>query len=287
MNAIFDIASRIATPLALAGFFGAILFIIVRQILQGRFITTVRRPDSARILFRIINLLFILCLVGMILGFTGYMLRLSAGNPKAPHENSVPEVAAERLSIESSRLKENYDTEIRHGVDVGGHTMPSPYFVRAFWDIMIVNNSDRDIAVIGYSIQPRGQDLPAQGPYGESYAQGLYEFATDKAIDLPFAIAAGHALRIKACSFVVILPSSIPTEVSKHWERGLPSGKIPIGDLFYEYFALHGVDFFGNEVAPGPRGINPVQESGLRNHELKFHVRTGRGTTQVATLKWY
>ena len=287
MNGIFDIASRIATPLALAGFFGAVLFFTLRRVLQAQFITAVRRPDSARILLRIINLLFVLCLVGMILGFCGYVFRLRAGDTEIPNNNSPPHAAGEQISIESARLLDDYETQVLHSVEVGGHTMPSPYFVRAFWDIMVINNSDRDISIVSYGIKPLRSDLPASGPYGESYAQGLFDFTTTKPFDLPRSIASGHALHVKACSFVVILPSSIPPDVSKHWKQGLPSEKIPMWDLFYGYFASHGIDFFGNKVSPGPGGINPDRTLGLKNQELVFHIRTGRGMIHNATLKWY
>src|SRR4051812_28368551 len=78
MNGIFETASKIASPLALAGFFGAVLFLTLRRILQAHFISTVRRDDSARILLRIINLLFAISFLATLLGFLGYVLRMRA-----------------------------------------------------------------------------------------------------------------------------------------------------------------------------------------------------------------
>jgi hypothetical protein len=89
MESIFNITGKIATPLALAGFFGAVLFFTLHRILQAHFIGTVRRLDSVRILLRIINLLFILCLAGMLFGFTGYLLRLRVDNPGIVFTNSL------------------------------------------------------------------------------------------------------------------------------------------------------------------------------------------------------
>jgi hypothetical protein len=287
MNGIFDIASRIATPLALAGFFGAVLFFALRRVLQPQFIPAVRRPESALILLRIINLLFVLCLVGMILGFSGYLLRLRAGYSETPNNFPLPDAAGEQISVQSSRLLDDYDTEVLCRVFVGGHSMPEPAFVRAFWDVMIINNGDRDTSIVSYSIRPFSPDLPDSGPYGEPYAQGFLDFTTDKLLALPLSIAPGHALRLKVRSFVVILPSSIPDAVSKQWEQGLPSAKIKMWDLYYGYFASHGVDFFGNKVSPGPSGIKPASTPELKNQELILRLRTGRGTIQSATLKWY
>jgi hypothetical protein len=102
MNSIFDIASKVATPLALAGLFGAILFFTLRRILQAHFVSQVGKNQSAQILLRIINYLFILCLVGMILGFAGYVLRFSRP------ENNKSKTKAEQiveLEIEIHKLQ--------------------------------------------------------------------------------------------------------------------------------------------------------------------------------------
>ena len=78
MNQVFDAAARIATPLALAGFLGAVLFFILRQVIQARIIPGVRRHEAAPVLLHIVNLLFVLCLIAMILGFAGFVIQLRA-----------------------------------------------------------------------------------------------------------------------------------------------------------------------------------------------------------------
>lgn len=106
MNSIFDIASKVATPLALAGLFGAILFFTLRRILQAHFVSQVGKNQSAQILLRIINYLFILCLVGMILGFAGYVLRFS--RPEIPQSDNKSKTKAEQiveLEIEIHKLQ--------------------------------------------------------------------------------------------------------------------------------------------------------------------------------------
>ena len=93
METIFNIATRISTPLALAGLFAAIFFFIVRLMITGWFklaaspaakrggepvdggaerspLRTFLPPD---LLKDIINKLFILSLVAMVLGFAGYV----------------------------------------------------------------------------------------------------------------------------------------------------------------------------------------------------------------------
>lgn len=74
MENIFKIASSVATPLALGGFFAAILFLVIRQILSGKFFVKLTSANSAKILKLIIDRLFILALIAMLLGSVAYVL---------------------------------------------------------------------------------------------------------------------------------------------------------------------------------------------------------------------
>ncbi len=79
MQEIFEIASNLSTPLALGGFFAAVVFFIFRQILKKNFFPTLTKSHSAEIIKTIIDRLFVLALVAMVLGFAGYIL---------PHPNN-------------------------------------------------------------------------------------------------------------------------------------------------------------------------------------------------------
>lgn len=74
MQEIFEIASRVSTPLALGGFSAAVVFFIFRQILKKDFFPTLAKSASAEIVKTIIDRLFVLALVAMVLGFAGYIL---------------------------------------------------------------------------------------------------------------------------------------------------------------------------------------------------------------------
>jgi len=192
----------------------------------------------------------------------------------------------ESISIQSSRVVNlSYDTEIR-SVYYFGHSMPAPFFARAYWDVTVTNNGDRDFSILQYEIKPIVSSLPQTGPYGEPYAQGLFD-DSGKAVELPITIAAGHALRIRVRTWVVISPNNIGPEVTRHWSNGGPPGKLLMSDLFYEYFAAYGVDFFGNKVSPGPDGILPEESPNLKNQELQLRLITGRGSKVTNKLKWY
>lgn len=73
MQEVFEIASKVSTPLALGGFVFAVLFFIFRQILKKDIFTTLAKSASAEIIKTVIDRLFILALVAMVLGFAGYI----------------------------------------------------------------------------------------------------------------------------------------------------------------------------------------------------------------------
>jgi hypothetical protein len=216
------------------------------------------------------------------IAFLGYV-----ESRKARHaaEEDLVESVEENILIQSSRFTGKFETEVLHHVSVS-RTMPSPLFARAFWVVTVINNDTRDISICEYSIKPLSQNLPGSGPYGQRYEQGLFDLNTDEPLHLPIALAAGHAIRFKVCSFLVILPY-IGIKHEGSWLQGPPSGKIDFFRFFYDYFASQGIDFFGNEVSPGPGGIQPINNSNIINQELSFLIRSGRGTTQTETLTWY
>src|SRR5436305_5740886 len=74
MQHVFELASSISTPLALAGFLAAAFFFIAKQLIDRDFFSRLTTQHSARLLTLIVNRLFLLSLVAMILGFLGYAL---------------------------------------------------------------------------------------------------------------------------------------------------------------------------------------------------------------------
>jgi hypothetical protein len=93
MNSVFDMAGKIATPLALAGFFGAVLFFMLRRIVRAHFSGQARPRYPGWIPLSTINLLFVLCLAGMVVGFAAYALRLRAERP------AISEAAYDRFFV--------------------------------------------------------------------------------------------------------------------------------------------------------------------------------------------
>lgn len=74
MQGLFEIAARISTPLALAGFFAAAFFFIIRAIIAKNIFPTLTRQLSGDIIKLIIDRFFILSLVAMVLGFAGFVV---------------------------------------------------------------------------------------------------------------------------------------------------------------------------------------------------------------------
>jgi len=74
MQGIFDVATRVSTPLMLAGFISAAFFLIARQVIKANLFPKLTRQMSADILQLIIRRLFQLAITAMILGFVGFLV---------------------------------------------------------------------------------------------------------------------------------------------------------------------------------------------------------------------
>jgi ABC-type uncharacterized transport system substrate-binding protein len=96
MSIVFDIAARIATPLALAGILAVIIFFITLRILKKK-----KTPNY--ILKLIVKYLFGLAFVAMLLGFIGYIINISRVEPIPPHHqpdlNILNQNNSEKLRI--------------------------------------------------------------------------------------------------------------------------------------------------------------------------------------------
>ena len=74
MLKLIEIASSVSTPLGLGGLFAAVLFFVLKQLLEQGLIPAVARSHSADLIKLIIERLFTLALVAMVLGFVGYVV---------------------------------------------------------------------------------------------------------------------------------------------------------------------------------------------------------------------
>jgi hypothetical protein len=90
MAKIFEIASQVSTPLALAGFFAAVVFFIFRQIVAKNVFPRFTAAVGARMLRLIIDRLFVLALVAMCLGFCAYLVPLAFGAGRATSVATPP-----------------------------------------------------------------------------------------------------------------------------------------------------------------------------------------------------
>lgn len=70
---IFQTASDVSTPLALAGLFASIIFFILKQIIAKNIFPELSRVASALIIRQIVDRLFYLALLAMVLGFISYL----------------------------------------------------------------------------------------------------------------------------------------------------------------------------------------------------------------------
>lgn len=80
MNSIFELATNISTPIALSGFIAAIFFYILRLIIKQNLFPKLTKKAGADLLKIIIDRLFILSLLAVLLGFAGYVIKISQSN---------------------------------------------------------------------------------------------------------------------------------------------------------------------------------------------------------------
>lgn len=74
MGPVLEIATKISTPLMLAGFLAGAFFLILRQVVAKNIFPQLTKKVSGSILVLVINRLFVLSLVAMVLGFAGFVL---------------------------------------------------------------------------------------------------------------------------------------------------------------------------------------------------------------------
>lgn len=98
MDQLFQLASSISTPLALAGFFAAALFSIFRQILAKRIFPKLSVALGAQIIKAMIDKLFYLSLVAMLLGVFAFLTK-----PFLDKAVTSP-TAAEQIAMHSATL---------------------------------------------------------------------------------------------------------------------------------------------------------------------------------------
>lgn len=111
MNSLFDIASKVSTPLALSGVVIAVLFYIYKQIIKKDIFPKLSEYLAGTIIQSIINKLFILSLVAVGLGFIGYVVTILVPETKLPSDSfkiSLPsglsfQVAAKMIAAKDSQ----------------------------------------------------------------------------------------------------------------------------------------------------------------------------------------
>ena len=74
MERLFEIASKVSTPLALGGIVVVVLFLIYRAILRLKIFTKVTKTDTFKLINSLIIYLFILAVVAVVLAAISYVL---------------------------------------------------------------------------------------------------------------------------------------------------------------------------------------------------------------------
>jgi hypothetical protein len=84
MEKIVEIASKVSTPLALAGVVATLFFLLVRAALVRDLFPKLPSGAGGRLLRVVIDRFFILSLVAILLGFAGYVFAKSVDSQRVP-----------------------------------------------------------------------------------------------------------------------------------------------------------------------------------------------------------
>ncbi|CAM1371548.1 hypothetical protein [Tenacibaculum xiamenense] len=76
LDKILNVATKIRTPLSIAGLIIIILYLIVRQILDMQIFTEVGKENSFLLINSILDKIFWLALVSLILGISSYLITI-------------------------------------------------------------------------------------------------------------------------------------------------------------------------------------------------------------------
>lgn len=113
MERVFEVVSKISTPLALAGVVIVVLFFIYREIIKKNIFPTLTKNLSSEIIKLLIKCLFILGLVSLILGFVGYALSIFSSNLNKPviYQVHIIVTDAENQPVEDAEITSVPDGE--------------------------------------------------------------------------------------------------------------------------------------------------------------------------------
>jgi hypothetical protein len=189
-------------------------------------------------------------------------------------------VAAERETVElrTRRYPGDYRIAIKH---VGALQWPGT--MTAFWEVLLANNGEKTISVIGYEV------LRSHGDRGESFYsgidQGLVDAKTLQPESLPIRLDAGDSRRFLLKVGVIPSASAYPRLV-REAARGRRSSYQRVERLL----AAEGIDLYGNPVDPRVEN-GTVQGWALRDTRRQqvfvVRFRTARGSVAREITSWY
>ena len=183
-SGIFETVSHISTPLGLAGLALAVFFLVLLQLLRLKVFRRLTGLATNEILKLVIERLFVLALIAMFLGFTGYIVTLAqSDSPKAVLES--PRADADCDSLDGAnvpivwiqdnfrgpclKLATSVDDFRSHGFDdeASSLTVPAGWKVQLYEDAhfrgeALVRDGPVEIA-----------DLKRDGPHGVNWGDRI------------------------------------------------------------------------------------------------------------------
>src|SRR5438128_1542812 len=95
LEALLSVASKVGTPLALAGIIVIVLYALYKQVLALKLFAPIEAGPTARLLENVLNKLFWLALLALILGVASYIV-----TALFPHSTSTSSSSEDRKTLE-------------------------------------------------------------------------------------------------------------------------------------------------------------------------------------------
>lgn len=142
MNALFEIASAMKTPLALAGIVVVALYLIFKAILKLNIFPKLTRRDTFQLINKIMTYLFILAFIAIVLGFVSHMGGNREDN-KVPEDALIPVPTTDQGNTTTLNMDDTPEEEesALEGISVI-HCVQTMEYPRITFNITLMNNTD-------------------------------------------------------------------------------------------------------------------------------------------------
>jgi uncharacterized protein YjbI with pentapeptide repeats len=159
MNDFLHEATRVSTPLGLAGLIASIFFFVLREILRKNIFPQLTKGHSYELLLVVVDRIFKLAIVALVLGFLGFVLSKIRASPQQLTTGELFRIVEDVDQREAARLESFRKLRDQLGVrDFRGRNLSGLSLPSSGWENMDLREADlRNVKLRNANM--RGVDL--------------------------------------------------------------------------------------------------------------------------------